>query len=432
MDIKIFGRNIAAVSLIEIMMIFAIIGVVTVASAGLSKPKYEYMQRIRLYTALSELEAAAKILTKEGHIDFTTDINTCPHRNYSTNNVCTDYHSKYPDRNNQLPKVSMRNTDTVTDPGLNDTAYANLGTSTEKRQFLYLQNGLCQRLSKIFNLSDANINCSDTTDAAGLIDSSDNYPTNFLNIAPQLYLPNGQVIYIDKNLYTDIRRVGDTTQRLTVNIVPAMNDLEYDLGANPNFSDAILTDNYIRNPNEMRLAGAKTTIESVPNHADINVFRYLEQMWSKNKDYFLIYVDVDCKKIGNDNQCGKDRLNEDVFAFRMYRDGTVIPDYASGFPRNALTAKVMVKDRNDMYGRYQTYANYNYAYANMPLNYAKCAANILGTYASNIDHDYTGMCTFDDGTVKPLNDCVITSINGVSGSETYCKAVLNKPSFLAK
>ena len=40
------NKNIAAVSLIEIMMIFFIIGVVSVASFGLSKPKAEYMKKI--------------------------------------------------------------------------------------------------------------------------------------------------------------------------------------------------------------------------------------------------------------------------------------------------------------------------------------------------------------------------------------------------
>ena len=51
-------RNIAAVSLIEIMMIFAIIGIVTAACMGLSKPKVEYMKKIRLYSALVTLEQA--------------------------------------------------------------------------------------------------------------------------------------------------------------------------------------------------------------------------------------------------------------------------------------------------------------------------------------------------------------------------------------
>ena len=66
---KLSVRNIAAVSLIEIMMNLTIIGVVTAASMGLSKPKADYMRNIKLYSALVTLERAGRAIAQEGHID---------------------------------------------------------------------------------------------------------------------------------------------------------------------------------------------------------------------------------------------------------------------------------------------------------------------------------------------------------------------------
>ena len=68
------NKNIAAVSLIEIMMIFFIIGVVSVASFGLSKPKAEYMKKIAVYSTYEQRQKAAMDIVAEGHIDFVSDI----------------------------------------------------------------------------------------------------------------------------------------------------------------------------------------------------------------------------------------------------------------------------------------------------------------------------------------------------------------------
>ena len=181
-----------------------------------------------------------------------------------------------------------------------------------------------------------------------------------------------------------------------------------------------------RLPNETRLNNVNNFVNVCETQyaADPGYYNYLKDMWSKNKDYFIVYVDIDCRKTStNDKQCGTDRLNEDVFAFRMYRDGTVLPDYASGFPQDALTAKVLVKDKADMFGRYRNLADY--AYANMPLNKAKCYASLSGAYQKYNYYDYTGMCTFNSDSIKALDDCVI---NG----ESVCKAILNKPSFIMR
>lgn len=442
MTFKIFGRNIAAVSLIEIMMIFTIIGIVTLACANLSKPKYEYTKKIKLYTALSELESAAKILTKEGHLDFTTDLGICTGR--TSAHVCTDYADQFPGQNNQLPKVSMRDAFSVVDVGINTTAYANLATDIEKNQFKYLQGGLCQRLSNVFNVPETSVNCSATTNVAGIIDDNNAYPTNFAEFQPQIYLPNGQVIYIGKNAYTDFKTTSGTTTRHRLIVEPVYSDynsmsavesgVSTDSGVYCAAMNAFLpllatntSISFITLPNETRARAINFHRHGgycVPSGASDFYYEYLEDMWSKNKDYFIVYVDIDCRKTStNDKQCGTDRLNEDVFAFRMYRDGTVLPDYASGFPQDALTAKVLVKDKADMFGRYRNLADY--AYANMPLNKAKCYASLSGTYQKYNYYDYTGMCTFNSDSIKALDDCVI---NG----ESVCKAILNKPSFIMR
>ena len=82
--------HIAAVSLIEIMMIFTIIGIVTGACVSLTKPKNEYMTKIKLYSAFMALDTAAKNIASEGHIDFTTDPHTCTQQR-PNNKTCPDY-----------------------------------------------------------------------------------------------------------------------------------------------------------------------------------------------------------------------------------------------------------------------------------------------------------------------------------------------------
>ena len=409
-------RNLAAVSLIEIMMIFTIIGVVTAACAGLSKPKVEYMKKIRLYSSLVALEQAAKTIVNEGHLDFTTDVNTCRSRNYTTN-ICSNYNGQFPNLSNQLPKVSHRaaSSDGAVDPGLSITKYNTLSDS-EKFQFKYLQNGLCQRLASALKVQDAGINCSNNTSASGLIDDSSTYQQSFYGILPQLYLSNSQVVYIGKNAYTDFRDSSGSTTRKVINIVPSDRNSEWHIRNNSPFS-YITQDSFLKNPNEMRLFGVKFNCNYYPN--DI-FYKYMEQMYLKNKDYFIIYVDTDCKKASaSDKSCGPDRLNEDVFAFRMYRDGMVLPDYQSGFPRDLLTAKVMRIQNN---GRYQVDANY----AKIPLVHARCYANLAGSYAFGYANDHMGICTDGGVTRMPLNDC-FTELG-----DTKCKAVINKPSFVMR
>lgn len=438
MNIKKLIRNIAAVSLIEIMMIFAIIGVVTTACMGLSKPKNEYMKKIKVYSAYVMLEQAAKTIANEGHIDFTTDINTCKSRNDS--NVCLDYSAdqkSLPGFSNQLPKVSQRAAlaNSEVDPGLSATAYAN-AVIREKVQFLYLQNGLCQRIASALKLNDSGVNCSTNTSASGLIEAA--YPASFYGTMPQLYLPNGQVIYMNKNLFNDLRNDSDVLQE----VVPATSrgwgyntslELERDAvgGSNYNIANWVgdfdgYTDSLLLNiPNETKLAlihRFRTLYANFSSYNNRNFVNYLAQMYQKNKDYFIIFVDTDCKKATqSDKSCGPDRLNEDIFAFRMYRDGTVIPDYKSGFPVDLLKAKILVRPNGST-----SYTTYSLAYSTVPLVHALCYANLLGTYSSTYSNDHMGICYNNSVTRNPLAGC-LTEMD-----ETKCKVILNKPSFIMR
>lgn len=376
MNLKKMVKNIAAVSLIEIMMIFAIIGIVTAASVGLSRPKANYIRNIKLYSALVTLERAGKAIAQEGHIDFTTDIGTCSTTRIG--NICTDYSTHLGNMNNQLPKVSHRaaSSNSELDSGLDQTTYSGLNNNIDKAQYKYLQDGLCQRLASTLKLSSANTNCSDNISASGLIDDSSIYKQSFSDITPQLYLNNGQVIYIGKNLYVDYRNNNTTTRNVvttTATISEGKNAEQVAISGNlnnisssltiPNFPSSV----YAKLPYETRTA----LINRYKNITANNFINLYSQINKTNKDYFIIYVDTDCKQASaNDKKCGSDRLNDDVFAFRMYRDGTVLPDYTSGFDTNFLTAKLYV--RNESTGRYVLDTNN----IRLPYVHAKCYANL--------------------------------------------------------
>ena len=147
-------------------MIFFIIGVVSVASFGLSKPKAEYMKKIAVYSAYEQLQKAAMDIVAEGHIDFVTDVGTCP--TYRTSSICdSSEYNEYPGMNPQLPKVVSRSAQksdgTPADPNIGSTAYSTSNAST----FLHLQDGLCQRLATAYNLATHNINCAtDSSDTS--------------------------------------------------------------------------------------------------------------------------------------------------------------------------------------------------------------------------------------------------------------------------
>ncbi len=428
MNIKFFDRNISAVSLIEIMMIFTIIGVVTTACVSLAKPKYEYMKKIKLFSTLDMLENAAKIIQQEGSIDYTTDVNTCTsgNRNSSNNNRCDDYTNKYPHLNNQLPKLSVaRNSTDVK----GYTMYRHLG-ATEKNQFEYLQKGLCERLQKVFaaelsTKSKTQISCA----ANDLIDDAQDKISTvagsgyFRNKKPQLILPNGQAVFISKHLYTDYgttRYIVYATKQesgYTYNYEVANSDEKLNLAIgmlnNKN--------NYTVQPNETRIAAAEAA--QVANKSSANI---LKELFLRNKDYYVIYVDINCQMHnGNssDKMCSSDTLNDDVFAFRMYRDGTVIPD--TSFPSNLLTARILFQDKNDMNGKYTLNpSGFALIYSNLPINKARCYANLMCNGHNN--NDICSICKNYAQVTAHLPECS----NG--SGESVCKVIINKPSFIMR
>lgn len=420
--------HIAAVSLIEIMMIFTIIGIVTGACMSLNKPKNEYMKKIKLYSAFLALESAGKSIAAETHIDFTTDAGTC-NKTRLTYGICPLYTtSSYPGLSNQLPKVVARSTEdnTQVDAGLMAyTAYASLSTA-RKQQFKYLQSGLCQRLARTFNVPDSGINCATTIDGASLI--SDNlYPSSFRSYTPQLYLPNGQVIYLNKYPVYESRNSAGTfvTTRprhdvytFEQNILVPSSCTNVNT-AITNLKSNTLTGDFSNAVNESRLAALKKYKTCNPSEVSNTDIKYWEKVWSKNKDFFLIYVDLNGKMMNtNDKANGPDRLNIDVFAFRMYRDGTVLPDYRSGFPVNSITAKMLIRDEDSGVYQYDTGL-----YMLRPIVFSRCYANLTGTYSSGHPFDSIGICS-TNGTKAPLDECIDGNGN------TLCKSVINKPSFI--
>ena len=454
---KLSVRNIAAVSLIEIMMILTIIGVVTAASMGLSKPKADYMRNIKLYSALVTLERAGRAIAQEGHIDYSTDIGTCMNRNSS--NICLDTANSLNNLTNQLPKVSHRDafSSTLGDPGINSGYFGNL-PDPSKNQYKKLQDGLCQRLASVLKVNSSGQNCADSVAASRLINDSTSYPTSFStstnNIEPDLYLPNGQVLYIGRNLYTDFSSTtGSLPTRKVIfastagagdNYTTANNEehsIMHDAVSGfsnkltaTTFMDQTTTPKHLINlPHETRVAlinRYKNQFPNVNNQPNKNFVNYIEQVYKTNKDYFIIYVDLDCKKASEaDKKCGSDTLNDDIFAFRMYRDGTVLPDYKSGFPQDILTAKIYIRNLNGQYTQTNIITR---GFTRLPYVKAKCYANLAGSYAaSSTVVDHMGICTNTtvNGTIvteQPISECYSNT------SETQCKVLLNKPSFMMR
>lgn len=419
--------HIAAVSLIEIMMIFTIIGIVTGACMSLNKPKNEYMKKIKLYSAFLALESAGKSIAAETHLDFTTDVGTC--HSTRVNNICNEFGTtSYPGLNNQLPKIVARSTEdnTEVDPGLmTNTAYSSLSPA-RKQQFKYLQSGLCQRLARTFNVPDSGINCATTINGTSLI-SDALYPSSFSGYTPQLYLPNGQVIYLNKYpVYESRNSEGSfVTTRPRHDVYTFEQNMLATVSCNnvntaiTNLKSNVLVSDFTNAVNETRLAALKRYQTCNPTQVSNTDVKYWEKVWTKNKDFYLIYVDLNGKMFNtNDKANGPDRLNVDVFAFRMYRDGTVLPDYRSGFPVNAITSKMLIRDEYS--GQYQ----YNTTlYMLKPLVFSRCYANLTGTYSSGHPFDSIGICS-TNGTKAPLNECIDANGNSI------CKSVINKPSFI--
>ena len=437
--------HIGAVSLVEIMMIFFIIGIVTVAGMSLNKPKQDYMTRIALYSAFVNLQNATLNIASEGHIGLTTEINDgCfkdgeigEHGYYvvqRSGKICTLYQDTAPGITSNLPTVVARRTlgsDPVTDPGLDQTLYASLTEANLKQKFKYLQSGFCQRLASIYKLEDYNISCPKDISDDSLIDDSVNIPSSFRDLTPQLYLPNGQVVYMGKFLYHNFNGTRHiiSSDPLSPDYDRIASHMEArvteDLPMFTNMDTVINHDEYPVEPNEFRLRLAKMAVA----YAELNnlpdetkqASQYTRNILRSSKDYFNIYIDINGKMADDgDTGNGPDRLNHDVFLFHVYRDGAVRPAYETGFPKNYLLARIMVKQSGEK--RYSVLNN-NPIYAMMPITYAGCYANTVGVYSSvNNGTDYTGIC----GSIQPLSTCI-----NQDGNQN-CRVFINKPSFIIK
>ena len=223
------NRLTAATSLIEIMMIFFIIGIVSAAGMSLTKPKNEYMKKIAIYAAYRDLATAADAIKNASYIDFSTDLDNCTIPVIGSTKTCPDKFSTttssstFPSLNTvlALPKVAFRQTsdNTVLDPIFSSTDgrsvnYANLSNG-QKALVKFYQNGFCQRLVSQFNLSDMNNNCATSNSDSRNLDDSAGFIQDFTTETPSLLLPNGYVYYISKHLYTDF---GANFRRQKVNV----------------------------------------------------------------------------------------------------------------------------------------------------------------------------------------------------------------------
>ncbi len=470
------NKFIAATSLIEIMIIFFIIGIVSAAGMSLTKPKNEYMKKVAIYAAYRDLSTAAANIKNQSYIDFSTDLDSCPNRN-ATSKLCPALitgvqKDNFPKRKAllALPKVSSRAAfdNTVQDLYITQsTNYSNLSAGQQKLVKFY-QSGFCQRLAAEFNLSDMNNNCPDTRE--GLVDDSGGVIQDFTDQTPALYLPNGYVYYIGKFLYasfgTQVTQIvnteGDQYIGAQVELekmsqatlypsgtstisgryyipVAYANIMYYKASESVNLgSDTTIVypQNSLKIPNETRLdIASKLSTNVYARYADMKPWaRYVVQYLSENKDYFNVYIDINGKMSdSNDITRGPDKLNEDVFLFHVYRNGTVKPAYESGFPLNYLTGGVNYKITKDDGKMYRiTYAQY----AQRPLGYAQCIAGTAGDprfyYKSygNTYKDNAFSPRFCDA-MQVYANCYPSS-GVIDINKPACGVTVNKPSFFVR
>lgn len=445
-------KNIAAVSLIEIMMIFFIIAVVSVAGVSLNKPKQEYMRKIAVYSAYETLQNAVSKIVAEGHIDFFTDLGAC--LEVSSNSVGQDVESckypeydKYPGMSNMLPKAVSRaakkDDGTPADPNISKTAYSNATSAL----FLHLQDGFCQRLATAFQLDAHNINCpTDSSDNShgSLIEDIEvvdklyykmKYPSSFSvnpNYTPSLYLPNGQVYYFGKDLLVNknnnIIKVGITDKKSQAALGLAIGtwSISYVGSDAPENSQALLDEGF-KAIFSLPYEAHSYLTQDRNNPSMSSLYLYFANFALRSKDYFNVYVDINGKMANaEDTASGPDRLNSDIFLFRVYRDGSVRPDYDSGFPKDLLLAKVLYKAPGAT--TFTSPASWGGKYASLPLVDAQCYANTSGTYSTHTISafsqyvDYANLCP----SIQPISDCI-----GKNGG-TNCRVFINKPSFFVK
>lgn len=90
-------------------MIFFIIGIVTAAAVGLSKPKNEYLNKLKVYKAFANLQSAAETITAEGFIALPSDLALCVNRSGTS---CSDYapSGEVPYNSFALPMHATENT----------------------------------------------------------------------------------------------------------------------------------------------------------------------------------------------------------------------------------------------------------------------------------------------------------------------------------
>jgi len=454
------NKFIAATSLIEIMMIFFIIGIVSAAGMSLTKPKNEYMKKIAIYAAYRDLATAANAIKNASYIDFSTDLDNCTTPVLAGTKTCPDKvstttsSSTFPSLNTvlALPKVAFRQTsdNSVQDPIFDTTTnqsvnYANLSAG-QKGLVKFYQSGLCQRLSAQFNLSNMNNNCATSNSDSNVIDDSAGFINDFTDKTPSLFLPNGYVYYISKHLYTDFG-TNFKRQKVYVESSEYGDDLSsiaaYTTGNNSTafnttysglsfYQSNTNSSKFIHYPSEIKLKMATNWVAyPLSTGRQLAWLIYVQNYYLENKDYFNIYIDINGKmEDSEDISKGPDKLNEDVFLFHVYRNGAVKPAYESGFPLYYLTAGVNYRVKKDDGKQYKiTYAQY----AQRPLGYAQCIAGIAGDPRYQIKANGSAYLNhsphFCDSMTVYAN-CYKSGV--VDVNDPVCSVTVNKPSFFVR
>lgn len=327
-----------------------------------------------------------------------------------------------------------------------------------------MQQGLCQRLAYIYQVDNQNVNCASDKliDDSSLSSQSDYEGIVFTssdsnNRTPNLQLSNGDAIYISSKLYTELGG-----SRVVIN--PSLADgYTCETAATKGQATTLKNSNcytiaangILRFPNETRSAITKAVLKlsdkgqlaGVSTNSQI----FLQEQWLHNRDYFNVYIDTNGKMTGvKDYSRGPDRLNNDIYMFHVYRDGTVLPAYESGFPQDLLTAKILKKKPVPAQGTvgttvdaayykpyiYNNNTAYSGLYANIPIAYAQCYAGTAGDasyQAINRKENFHGTYyqRYCQSIPAPLDGCIDTNENRI-GNNIMCRTVINEPSFFAK
>lgn len=368
-----------AFTLAELMVILSVIAIITVASIKISKSRSDYAVNFQSYAAYSNLVIAVNELISEGNL------------------VWSDSESK--------PILSSTSPKSLPEVG-NDTAHAL---------------GLCNRMSELINVVGA-VDCSLTADDS----------TNFAAAAPNFTATNGVRYY---NLGSDANGACGADAVLKgvecVNTTNTEYTCNFDNGTCGDEAVAACTGSSSpKDPlpdNDDSFWGAEETFYfnytdgsecygaiyqgnqvfytaipcNAPDFATMYKVRcgFPMPAFTPANNHFTIYVDINGKR-------GNSVLNQDVFKFWVFTDGTVMPADGSLMLDNPKYISASVKN-----------ADGNFVYKRIGYKRAACLSNKIDE--SKI---YASYCSSSGYGYAPISGCV-------AGATNRCSFIINKPGY---